>query len=127
MASDRFVIHQADDAPWESTEQFGLPGGTCRIYKDGADDGIRGIIGTLPPGYVEPEHAHEDSDHWSVIIDGEMHVAGKVLRRGDYIYAPRGVRHGPFHYPIGCTVFTSVRGSFKHEFAEPAGVPSDVD
>lgn len=119
-----FVVIQADDEPWESTDRFGLPGGMCRVYKDGANDGVRGIIGTFPPGYVEPEHVHEDAEHWSVVIDGEMHVAGKVLTRGGYIHAPRGVRHGPLHYLVGCTIFSTVRGGRPDPLREPGAHPT---
>jgi mannose-6-phosphate isomerase-like protein (cupin superfamily) len=123
-STDTFVIKQTGDEPWESSDSLGLPGGKHYTYKEGDDDGIRGIIGTFPPGYVEPEHVHDDTDHWCVIIDGEMHVDGKVLTRGDYIYAPRGVRHGPFHYPVGAMIFANVRGGdFVHHFDTEPGVP----
>lgn len=122
--SKTFIVHERHDAPWEPSDAHGLPGGTHRVYKSGADDGIQGIIGTFPPGFVEPAHTHDDVDHWCVVIEGEMHVDGKVLGPGSYIYAPRGVCHGPFHYPVGATIFATVRGpgAFTHEFDTPAGV-----
>jgi uncharacterized RmlC-like cupin family protein len=51
------------------------------------------------------------------VIEGEMHVAGEVLTAADYFYAPVGVPHGPLSYPVGCTVFVTVRGTgFVHDF-----------
>ena len=120
------ITRARDDEPWEPSDAAGFPGGMHRVYKTGEQDGIQVMIGTLPPGFVEPEHVHEDIDHWGVIVEGEMHVDGKVLGPGSYVYAPRGVRHGPFHYPVGATIFVTVRGpgEFDHDFATPAGVPS---
>jgi hypothetical protein len=119
MADDQPIIKHVDDEPWASAERFGFgPGPECRVYDDGT--GVPGhmtILGRFPPGFVEPRHVHDDLDHWCVVIDGEMHVGGEVLRAGDYFYAPVGVPHGPLSYPVGCTVFVTVRGTgFVHDF-----------
>lgn len=117
--SKLIIEHAGDQADWESGERFGFPpeGPICKVYDEGDVSGNMAIIGEMPAGYVEPRHVHEDVDHWSVIMEGEMHVAGEVLRSGDYLYAPRGVPHGPLAYPVGCKIFTIVRGqSFGHEF-----------
>jgi hypothetical protein len=116
------IIKHVGDEPWESAERFGFPPGPeCRVYADGARDGFMAILGRMPAGFVEPEHVHEDVDHWCVVLEGEMHLAGEVLRPGDYFHAPAGVPHGPLEYPVGCTVVTTVRGSaFSHAFDRPA-------
>jgi mannose-6-phosphate isomerase-like protein (cupin superfamily) len=114
------IIKHVEDEPWDSAERFGFPPGPeCRVYHEAEGPGDHiAVLGRLPAGFVEPEHVHETSDHWCVILEGEMHVEGRVLRPGDYLFAPAGVPHGPFHYPIGCTVFTSVRGrDFDHDFS----------
>jgi quercetin dioxygenase-like cupin family protein len=113
------TIKHVDDEPWGSAERFGFPPGPeCRIYSEG-ENGFMAIIGRFPPGFVEPRHVHDDVDHWCVVLDGEMHLAGEVLTRGDYFYAPVGVPHGPLEYPVGCTVFTTVRGQgFAHHFGD---------
>lgn len=117
----QLTIRHVDDAPWESAERFGFPPGPqARVYGEASDTGgVMTMLGRLPPGFVEPEHVHENIDHWCVIVEGEMHVAGEVLRAGDYLFAPRGVPHGPLRYPVGCTVFTTVRGTaFDHDFGD---------
>lgn len=117
------VVRHADSEQWESAERFGFPPGVeCLVFHEAEElDGVITVIGRMTPGFVEPAHTHEDVDHWGVIVAGEMHVDGDVLRPGDYLYAPAGVEHGPFSYPVGCTIFTTVRGrSFDHDFAEPS-------
>ncbi len=44
-----------------------------------------------------------------VVIEGEQHVAGKVLKKGDFHYAPPNTPHGPFAYPKGGIVFAVYR------------------
>lgn len=126
----QLVIKHLDEGSWESAERFGFPPGLeAQVFADAAETGgVINVVGRMPAGFVEPEHSHADVDHWCVILEGEMHVAGEVLRPGDYLFAPRGVSHGPLHYPVGCTVFTSVRGAaFDHDFdpdadfSEPSG------
>jgi len=117
------TIRHVGDEPWQSAERFGFPPGPeCRVYGEGEETGgVITVLGRIPAGFIEPEHVHDDVDHWCVILEGEMHLAGEILRPGDYFYAPRGVPHGPLRYPVGCTVFTSVRGAdFEHEFAADA-------
>jgi quercetin dioxygenase-like cupin family protein len=102
-----------DDEPWVPAELFGLPEGCeYRIFKEDQGDGQMAIMCRFPPGYLEPRHQHE-SEHWGIVVDGEMHVDGKILRRGDFHHAPANVPHGPFYYPKGCTVFGTTRGSEK--------------
>lgn len=113
------IKHAGDKAEWESAERFGFPpeGPVCRVYDEGDVSGHMAIIGEMPAGFVEPRHVHDDVDHWSVIMDGEMHLEGEVLRAGDMLYAPRGVAHGPLSYPVRCRIFTIVRGDdFVHDF-----------
>lgn len=65
----------------------------------------------FPPGYVEPRHEH-DHYHSIFVLEGEMHVDGKVLKPGDYVYGGgKGNAHGPYEYPVGCTVFASSRAT----------------
>lgn len=112
-------IERADPERWVSAEPFGFPPGPeCIVYDDGTSiAGHMTILGRFAPGFVEPRHVHEDIDHWCVIVAGEMHLEGQVLRPGDYFHAPVGVPHGPLTYPVGCTVFVTVRGSgFAHDF-----------
>lgn len=128
MDGERVVIKHLDDEPWASAERFGFPPGPeARVYMEG--DGVEGhmvVVGRMPAGFVEGEHVHADVDHWCVVLEGEMHVDGQVLRPGDYLFAPRGVTHGPLSYPVGCTVFTTIVGRhFVHDFGDAGDVSRD--
>jgi hypothetical protein len=116
---DGMFIARVDDEPWTPAEPLGLPPGVdWRLYQS-EDDGTNVVMVRFPPGYVEPRHVHA-AEHFDVIIDGEMHVAGKVLRRGDYLRGYPNRAHGPMAYPIGCTVFAVMRGgSPLHVYDKP--------
>jgi len=43
------------------------------------------------------------------MTESEMHVHGKILKPGDFVFAGPGEQRGPFHYPVGCTVFSCSR------------------
>lgn len=107
--TDGAHIVQLDDEPWEPALPLGLPPGVeWRRYEDGSD-GITVHVVRFPAGYVEPRHVHQ-AEHFDVIIEGEMHVQGKILRRGDYLHGYSNQEHGPMAYPVGCTVFAVMRG-----------------
>jgi len=110
-AQELLAVH-ADDLDWEDgTKVIGLPPGVeVKIIAQGFD-GVSERVDKFvrfPPGYVEPLHIH-DHLHSTLIIEGEMHLHGKILRRGDFMFGGPGEQHGPMHYPIGCTVFSCSR------------------
>jgi quercetin dioxygenase-like cupin family protein len=121
-AHEGLVLRQIAPDAWVPAEMFGLPPGCeYQILMPDRGDQHMAIICRFPPGYLEPEHTHADTTHWGVVIEGEMHVNGLILRPGDYHYAPPNVPHGPFYYPVGCTVFGTVVGpSILHEYRPEA-------
>jgi anti-sigma factor ChrR (cupin superfamily) len=114
MISDKtqLYLHLMDDEDgWVPAEADYLPeGGELRVYKPDEGDQISILMARFPPGYVEPRHVHSDTEHWGIVVEGEMHMEGEIFRLGDFFYAPVGVEHGPFTYPVGCTVFVFMRG-----------------
>jgi len=70
----------------------------------------------FPKGYVEPRHTHK-SWHSIMVLDGRMCVAGKDLRRGDYVFG-WDIPHGPYEYPDGCEVFIVYMGDASHIWDE---------
>lgn len=112
-----FLAINTEGIEWDdNVTLFQLPTGAHKIHpnlkiKVLMRDDKRGQVAALvkfPPGYVEPAHQHVTS-HCVVVIEGEQHVAGKVLKKGDFHYAPPDTLHGPFSYPVGGIVFAVYR------------------
>ena len=112
-----FLAVNTADIDWdENVTLFQLPTGAHKIHpslkiKVLMRDDARGQVAALvkfPPGYVEPAHSHATS-HCVLVVEGEQHVGGKILRQGDFHYAPPDTLHGPFEYPVGGVVFSVFR------------------
>ncbi len=112
-----FMAINTDSIEWDANVTlFQLPTGAHKIHpnlkiKVLMRDDKQGQVAALvkfPPGYVEPAHEHVTS-HCVTVLEGEQHVAGKVLKKGDFHYAPPNTMHGPFEYPVGGVVFAVYR------------------
>ena len=110
-----------EDDAWEPAALYGLPEGCeYRLIRQDEEKGEAIAFCRFPPGYGEPRHEHE-AEHWSVVVEGEMHVGGTVLKSGDVFNGPSGKAHGPFEYPEGAVIFTVARGgSILHRFDDSA-------
>ncbi len=121
---ESFHIAHRWDLQWQDDSEVLSLGSGVQVkvlYEDPAA-GIADMLVKFPPGYVEPEHAHESS-HAVVVLEGTQIVRGEHLRPGDYVWAAGPEPHGPFEYPEGCVVFASFRGtSALHRYeGSPAG------
>ena len=110
-----FLATYADDIEWDqNVALFDTPAGPRRTHPNlkvkllvrDDDLGHVAAIVKFPPGHREEPHAHAVA-HSVLVLEGEQHVAGKILKKGDYHYAPSNVQHGPFEYPVGCTIFAA--------------------
>ena len=114
-SKDLIVIHP-EDLEWEDdTDLFTLPEGVqIKMFSHDPETGRRDFYVRFPAGYVEPRHTHRGW-HSNLIVEGEMHVDGQVLKAGDYLFGPGDeIAHGPLSYPIGCTIFTCFYGPTEH-------------
>jgi len=83
-----FLAVNADDIEWDANVTlFQLPTGAHKIHPN-----------------LKVKVLMRDDARGQV-----AHVAGKVLRRGDFHYAPPDTMHGPFEYPVGGIVFSVMR------------------
>ena len=96
----------------DGKEVLGLPSGIkTKIIAEASDEVSERVdkFVRFPPGYTEPRHEHAYY-HSTLVLEGEMHVAGKILKAGDYVYGGGiGNPHGPYHYPVGCMVYSAGR------------------
>jgi anti-sigma factor ChrR (cupin superfamily) len=111
--AEKFLAINTDEIEWQDGERIlGLPSGVkVKIIAEGRDSVSERVdkFVKFPRGYTEPRHTHGYC-HSTLVLEGEMHVAGKVLKAGDYIYAGGDEPHGPYYYPVGCTVYSVGRG-----------------
>lgn len=92
-----------------------------KVFRRDSDQEQVDMLVKFPPGYTEPEHAH-DSEHSIVVLEGLQIVRGEHMRPGDYVFGGRNVVHGPFEYPEGCIVFAAFRGaSPQHRYPGSPG------
>lgn len=113
-----FMALTTCDIAWMDAKQLiELPPGLeIKVLRhDPDDDDARDLLVRFPPGYVEPRHMHPGS-HNNIILEGRMLIDGKTLGRGDYVYGPGGVWHGPFAYPDGILLCAFHRGSPVHTY-----------
>ena len=116
---EKFLTINTDGIEWQDGEKImGLPPGVqVKIIVEGKDE-VSWRVDKLikfPPGYVEPRHTH-DFCHSTLVLEGEMHVSGKILKPGDYVYAGDGEPHGPYSYPKGLKVYS--QGRSKKKFSQ---------
>lgn len=111
--AEKFLAVNTGEIEWQDGEEIlGLPAGIkVKIIAEGKDSVSERVdkMVKFPAGYIEPKHTH-NYYHSTLILEGEMHVAGKVLKPGDYVYSGGDEPHGPYHYPVGCTVYSAGRG-----------------
>ena len=115
----KFMAINTGEIEWQDGQKvLGLPKGVMvKIIAEAEDDISERVdkLAKFPPGYVEPKHTH-DYVHSTLVLEGEMHVAGKILKPGDYVYGGGDEPHGPYEYPKGCTVFSA--GRFKKKLSQ---------
>jgi quercetin dioxygenase-like cupin family protein len=58
----------------------------------------------MDPGSSYPGHTHAGREE-CLVLSGELEVAGRTLRAGDYQLADEGSHHGLQSSPSGCTLF----------------------
>lgn len=120
MAEER-VITDPEKLEWvDGSTQAGLPSGIrIKVLSESKEMGIRNLLVSFPPGYVEPRHTH-DNNHSTFLLQGRWIVEGKEIGPGGFMYGPAGIPHGPFESPEGSLVFASVTaGTGLHEYPPP--------
>ncbi len=107
-----FLTVHRDDVEWQDDhELLALGEGVqVKVFAEDREAGHIDMLVKFPPGYVEPEHAH-DSCHSICVLEGVQIVGGEQMGPGDYVWADANVVHGPYEYPQGCVVFVSFWGA----------------
>lgn len=128
--SEKFMPINTGEIEWQDGKEIlGLPSGIkTKIIAEASDEISERVdkFVRFPPGYTEPRHEH-DYYHSTLVLEGEMHVAGKVLKTGDYVYGGgKGNAHGPYHYPVGCMVYSAGRAKKMSQIHREPGTDTPV-
>ena len=103
VPASSFVLptEEIESRPWQPFRDMeGLQ------IKDLSNDGrcVSGLF-LLRPGVQEAPHSHALGTHHLWVVDGEVTMAGRLLRAGSYIHVPPGVTHTMHAGSGGATLF----------------------
>ncbi len=108
-----YRIVRVAEIPWEERKNVdGWPSRAGQYYDD-RDNNLCMRLIDYSEGLTEPRHVHGGS-HAAVLLQGEAHIDGKVLRPLDVVLGPSNEPHGPLHYPKGAKIFSAFQGSYFH-------------
>ena len=118
MAEVERVITDPNTMDWtDGTIETHLPAGVrTKLLSRDPVMGVRNLLVSFPPGYVEPRHVHGVS-HATFLLQGRWIIEGKEIGPGGYMFGPGDLPHGPFESPEGSLVFSSgLGGSSVHQY-----------
>ena len=118
MAEVERVITNPNTMDWtDGTIETHLPAGVrTKLLSRDPVMGVRNLLVSFPPGYVEPRHVHGVS-HATFLLQGRWIIEGQEVTMGGHIFGPPDVPHGPFECPDGVTVCASTFGDPTHHVA----------
>lgn len=89
---------RANEGQWESLPLPGIQ--IRRLFSDPENDRATMLV-RMAPGSAYPRHVHAGAEE-CFVLEGDLHVAGTVLRAGDYQRAAADSTHGVQHTEGGC-------------------------
>jgi anti-sigma factor ChrR (cupin superfamily) len=92
------TVLRAGTGRWTRT---GLRGVRMRTLLADRTANRRTILLDMAPGSELPDHSHAGIEE-VYMVRGDLHIAGQVLREGDYIRVERGAEHGVPRTEGGC-------------------------
>lgn len=101
--ADAMFLLRHDDIQWQD-----LPVPGCRsktLYID-RDRKRATLLIKLDPGVAFPDHDHPDVEE-CLVLDGDIELGGKVMRRFDYMRIPAHGRHGTPRTTSGCLLLVT--------------------
>jgi anti-sigma factor ChrR (cupin superfamily) len=97
------VLMRGGEIDWRPT---GVPGVVARnLYVDHERKRATVLL-RLDPGAVYPDHDHPDVEE-CLVLEGDLELGGKVMRKHDYMRIPKGGRHGTPRTKDGCLLLVT--------------------
>lgn len=105
VASDteNLIIRRADAEDWTDSE---VPGVQMRNLFVDRETGRLTILIRMAAGAVYPDHEHPGAEE-CLVLEGDLSIAGTVLRAGDYLRTPAGGVHGEPRTTGGCLLLVT--------------------
>lgn len=99
----RMVILRGGEMDWRES---GVPGVRLRnLFADREHNRLTLLI-KMDPGAVFPDHGHPGVEE-CMVLEGDLSIAGTVLRGGDYLRTPAGATHGEPRTEGGCLLLVT--------------------
>ncbi len=99
----RWVILRGNGLEWKAT---GVPGVRSRnLFVDRQSHRLTVLI-QMAAGARYPNHEHPGAEE-CMVIDGDLHIAGTVLGKFDYLRTPPGGDHGEPWTETGCLLLVT--------------------
>ena len=92
----------AHEGEWQEM----IPGIMIKILFHDAEHSRTTLLVRLEPGAVYPSHRHQGIEE-CLVLEGDLHVDGTVLRRGDFTVAMDEKVHIDTHSEEGCLLLIS--------------------
>jgi quercetin dioxygenase-like cupin family protein len=97
------ILVRAEQTRWEDTP---IPGVQARsLWVDEVSNRAT-IMLKLAPGTVYPDHDHPGVEE-CLVIEGDLELGGKIMRKGDYMRIPAGGQHGTPRTTNGCLLLVT--------------------
>ena len=94
-------LHQSPDkGRWKKMD---IPGMWIRLLNIDKEQRRATTLVRMDAGATYPSHRHQTAEE-SFVLEGDVHVAGGVLRKGDYQRAEAGSMHEAQFTEGGCTM-----------------------
>lgn len=107
---EQFFLH-ADEGEWVNL----MPGISIRVLHDYTEENRTLFMVRLAPGAKYPTHRHAGLEE-CLVLEGDLHVDGHVLRNGDFTASYADTVHVDTHSEGGCVLLIS--SPLNDEFIE---------
>ena len=97
------VLLRAGQVDWKPT---GVPGVVARNLYIDHERRRATVLLRLDPGVTFPDHDHPDVEE-CLILEGDLELGGKVMKKYDYMRIPKGGQHGTPRTTGGCLLLVT--------------------
>lgn len=109
-AAAGLIFQHSDDAAWE---EIGIPGIRMRRLIVDRERRTETFLLRVEPGTTVPAHTHHLAED-CLILRGDLHTYGMVMRTGDFFRAPAATEHPASRTESGCLLLVTAGIGDEH-------------